>query len=72
MTLGIPARDPKNTAAATPAHTTGTTGSRKTQEITKAKLLVSPRPVALTTNTMNTHELIDLVKPMEPKTARSI
>ena len=35
MILGIPIGDQKSTVAATPAHTTGTTGLRNTQTITK-------------------------------------
>ena len=71
MILGIPIDDQKSTAAVTPAHTTGTTELRSTQEIKKAKAMVSHRPGALTTGTMNTHELIALAQPTEPKTARS-
>ena len=42
--LGIPTRDRRSTAAATPAPTTGTTGLRNTQEIKKTKAMASHLP----------------------------
>ena len=53
-TLGIPTKELKNIAAATPTRTTGTTGLRNTQEIMKAKAIAFPSPGAHTTATVNT------------------
>ena len=69
--LGIPTKDLKSTAVATPVHTTGTTELRNTQVITKAKAIAFQSPAANTTKAVNTQGSTDLAQPMEPKRAAS-